>query len=174
MVHSLARGASTRRAGRGLASIRYMSDAGSKMPSFTLVDHEGVSVTSTGLAGSWYLLYWYPKADTPGCTAQAQGLRDQIESFDDLDCVVLGASFDTPEENAAFRNKYGLPFRLLTDPDHSVAVALGAADAADAANARRVAHLVDPTGVIQQRYEVDDPEFFAELVLDDLEAAQPE
>lgn len=115
------------------------------------------------------LLYWYPKADTPGCTAQAQGLRDQIEAFDELGCVVLGASFDTPAENRAFQQKYRLPFRLLSDVDRSAALLLGVVDTLDCSHPRRIAHLVDPGGVVVKRYEVEDPEFFAEGVLDDLE-----
>ena len=146
-----------------------MIPPGQKAPSFELADHDEHRVSSDDLAGTWYLLYWYPKADTPGCTAQAQGIRDQIEAFDELGCVVLGASFDQPADNAAFRDKYNLPFRLLSDLDHSVAEAFGAADT-DSTYAQRIAHLVGPDGTVIKAYEVDNPEFFAETVLDDLEA----
>ena len=125
-------------------------------------------VSTDALRGSWYLLYWYPKADTPGCTAQAIGLRDQQDAFDHHGCVILGASFDEATANAAFRERYSLTFRLLSDLDHSAAIAQGAADAATA-HPRRIAHLVDPEGTVARNYDVEDPEFFAELVLDDLE-----
>lgn len=143
-------------------------NTGDTYPSFDLVDHTGALFSSGDVAGSWFLLYWYPKADTPGCTAQAQGLRDQIEAFDELGCRVLGASFDVPAENAAFREKYSLPFTLLSDSDGPLARAVGAADI-DTTHPRRIAHLVDPTGTVARAYDVEDPEFFAETVLDDLE-----
>ena len=141
---------------------------GGTYPRFDLVDHSGNGFTSEDVSGSWFLLYWYPKADTPGCTAQAQGLRDQIEAFDELGCRVLGASFDEPADNAAFRAKYSLPFALLSDRDGALARAVGAADQ-DTTHPRRIAHLVDPTAVVAHAYDVEDPEFFAESVLDDLE-----
>lgn len=143
-------------------------DVGSEYPRFDVVDHGGREFATGDVAGSWYLLYWYPKADTPGCTAQAQGLRDQIEAFDELGCRVLGASFDEPAENDAFRVKYSLPFPLLSDRDGTLARAVGAADE-DTTHPRRIAHLVDPSGVVARAYDVEDPEFFAESVLDDLE-----
>lgn len=142
-------------------------DIGSQYPNFDLVDHDGAAFSAGDVAGSWFLLYWYPKADTPGCTAQAQGLRDQIEAFGELGCRVLGASFDEPADNAAFRAKYSLPFPLLSDHDGILARAVGAAD--DTTHPRRIAHLVDPSGVVARSYDVEDPEFFAESVLDDLE-----
>lgn len=146
-----------------------MTQVGATYPSFDLVDEAGVGVTNDDLADSWFLLYWYAKADTAGCTAQAQGLRDQVESFDDLSCRVLGASFDDPAANRAFKARYSLPFTLLSDSDHALALQVGAARA-DTTHARRIAHLVDPSGVVRQTYDVEDPEFFAEKVLDDLEA----
>jgi peroxiredoxin Q/BCP len=142
------------------------------MPSFALIDHAERMVASDDFAGRWYLLYWYPKADTPGCTAQAIGLRDQHDAFEALDCTVLGASFDEPADNAAFRAKFGLPFRLLSDRERGVARRVGAADDDGATHAQRIAHLVRPDGKIERSYLVEDPEFFAEQVLDDLEAAQ--
>lgn len=135
---------------------------------FQLVDHDGNSFASESLDG-WYLLYWYPKADTPGCTAQAEGLRDQLEAFDDLGCTVLGASFDPPEVNAAFRSKYSLRFTLLTDLSKEAASAFGAVPDADQSHPSRVATLVDPSSTAAVVYQVTDPEFFAESVLDDLE-----
>jgi len=143
-------------------------EPGTPLPPFALSDHEGSVVSTDALRGSWYLLYWYPKADTPGCTAQAIGLRDQQDAFDHHGCVILGASFDEATANAAFRERYSLTFRLLSDLDHSAAIAQGAADAATA-HPRRIAHLVDPEGTVARNYDVEDPEFFAELVLDDLE-----
>lgn len=143
-------------------------DIGATFPQFDLLDHAANTFSSRDVSTSWFLLYWYPKADTPGCTAQAQGLRDQIEAFDEHGCVVLGASFDEPSANEAFRAKYALPFRLLSDGDGTLARAVGAADE-DTTHPRRIAHLVNPSGVVVRTYDVEDPEFFAETVLDDLD-----
>lgn len=154
-----------------LASMIAMVDVGDEFPSFVLQDQDGSQVSSADLLGSWYLLYWYPKADTPGCVAQAQSLRHQIEAFDELGCRILGASFDEPSENVEFRAKYQLPFSLLSDRDHELAVKVGAADSPQAGYAQRVAHLVSPDGFVKRFYVVEDPEYFAERVLDDLEAA---
>lgn len=151
-----------------------MTEAGELLPPFHLPDQDGEQVVSDSLRGRWYLMYWYPKADTPGCTAQAEGLRDQMEAFAELNCVVLGASFDHPDSNQAFRQKYGLNFQLLSDTDHSVAVNHGAAQDLAAVSPVRIAHLVGPDGVVVRHYRVESPEFFAEAVLDDLEVATPE
>lgn len=149
-----------------------MVAVGDRFPSFRLTDHNGEEFLSSKLDERWFLLYWYPRADTPGCTAQALGLRDQIESFEDIGCVVLGASFDEPADNRAFREKYALPFDLLSDEDQQLAEQLGVIDEGTVGGyPRRIAHLVDASGNVRKRYDVEDPEFFAERVLDDLEAA---
>lgn len=144
--------------------------AGAPMVRFDLPDQAHRRVTSGSLQGSWYLLYWYPKANTVGCTAQAQGLQAQLDVFADHGCVVLGASFDSVDDLVAFRDGQGLTFDLLSDADRSSARAMGVAGPdGDASHAARVAFLVDPDGVVARRYDVEDPAFFAELVLDDLD-----
>ena len=148
---------------------RSMLRIGDPAPDFALPNHERAIVRLVDLAGSWVLLYWYPKADTPGCTAQAEGLRDQIQAFDELNCIVLGASFDDCEALSAFRDRYRLPFSLLSDESRSVALAFGAADSAGASHAQRIAHLIDPHGVVAAEFRVDAPGFFADLVLDHLD-----
>lgn len=148
-----------------------MIDTGQPAPAFTLPDQDGTATTLEGLRGRWVLLYWYPKADTPGCTAQAQGLRDQHEAFLELGCTVLGASFDPQEDLLAFRAKYDLTFDLLSDPDRRAGRAYGVAgDDGTGHYAARTAFLIDPDGVVQRRYQVETPEMFADEVLDDLEA----
>ena len=71
--------------------------------------------------GKYVVLYFYPKSDTPGCTKQACAFRDNYDAFHKRDVVVLGASHDTVAEQAAFKQKYSLPFTLLADPDHAIA-----------------------------------------------------
>ena len=103
-----------------------MSDrlsAGQPAPTFTLPDQTGAPVDLAGLAGRRVLIYFYPKADTPGCTAQACGLRDILGQIGDT--AVLGISPDAPARQARFDQKYGLGFPLLSDQDHAVAEAYG-------------------------------------------------
>lgn len=150
-----------------------MLDVGDPAPPFAVPDQSGRTVTLDGLRGRWVLLYWYPKADTPGCTAQAQGLRDQHEALDALGCTVLGASFDPPADLVAFRRKYDLPFDLLSDAESEAGRAYGVAgDEGSGRYAARVAFLIDPSGAVARRYDVEAPEMFADEVLDDLEEAR--
>ena len=90
-------------------------------PDFTLVSDTGEEVTLSQFRGRPVVLYFYPKDDTPGCTTQACGIRDQWDHFAERGAVVLGVSPDTPESHVRFREKYGLPFTLLADPEHEVA-----------------------------------------------------
>ena len=141
-----------------------------RFPELSFADHDRQEVCPS-LTEGWLLFYWFPKADTPGCVAQAESIRDQWDAFTELGCTVYGASFDPPDTNRAFRNKYRLPFALLSDVDGTRAVELGAAEPA-ANHAQRIALLVDPTGAIVRRYDVGDPTRFADHVLDDREVAQ--
>ena len=99
-------------------------EPGDKAPAFTLLDQQGNTVKLSDFKGRKVLVYFYPKADTPGCTTQACGLRDARTEIGDT--VVLGISPDKPEKQAKFDAKYELGFPLLSDPDHAVADAYGA------------------------------------------------
>jgi len=103
-----------------------MLNVGEKAPGFELISDDGSSVRLEQFAGSRVLLYFYPKADTPGCTKQACALRDIHPDVEEKEVVVIGISPDPPEKLARFRAKYDLPFVLLSDPDHAVAEAYGA------------------------------------------------
>ena len=94
-------------------------------PDFTLPDQDGNPVTLSKLRGKPVVLYFYPKADTPGCTTQACGVRDHRADYAKLDATVLGVSPDPVKPIAKFDEKYGLGFPLLSDEDHSVAEAYG-------------------------------------------------
>jgi len=99
---------------------------GDKAPDFTLLDQNGEKFTlskSIKQRKVWHLIYFYPKADTPGCTAQACGLRDAAPQIGDTQ--VLGISPDPPARQQKFDTKYGLGFPLLADEDHAVADAYG-------------------------------------------------
>jgi peroxiredoxin Q/BCP len=93
--------------------------AGDPAPDFTLLDQDGESFSLSSVRGRQALVYFYPKADTPGCTSQACGLRDVLGQIGDT--VVIGISPDSPARQKRFRDKYSLGFTLLADEDHSVA-----------------------------------------------------
>jgi peroxiredoxin Q/BCP len=98
-----------------------MLKPGDKAPEFTLLDQTGEDLKLSSLRGRRVLVYFYPKADTPGCTKQACGLNEILGDIGDT--AVLGISPDKPGKQAKFADKYGLGFPLLSDPDHQVAEA---------------------------------------------------
>ncbi len=98
-----------------------MLQPGDQAPDFELLDQNENQVKLSDLGGRKVLVYFYPKADTPGCTKQACGLNDILG--DAGDTVILGISPDKPSRQAKFAQKYGLGFQLLSDPDHTVAEA---------------------------------------------------
>ena len=100
-------------------------DEGHPAPDFTLDSDTGESVTLSSLQGSPVVLYFYPKDDTPGCTAQACGIRDAWGEFEKAGAVVLGVSPDGEGSHAKFKEKYDLPFTLLADTEHEVAEEYG-------------------------------------------------
>jgi peroxiredoxin Q/BCP len=103
-----------------------MLSPGDPAPAFELPADDGSTVSLADLKGSRAVIYFYPKDDTPGCTAQACALRDAKADFDAIGASVFGVSPDSPASHAKFRDKYGLGFRLLADEDHSMAEAYGA------------------------------------------------
>jgi peroxiredoxin Q/BCP len=100
-------------------------EPGDLAPDFTLPDQDGNPVSLSGLRGKNVVLYFYPKADTPGCTTQACGVRDHRADYEAADAVVLGVSPDPQKALAKFVAKHGLPFTLLGDEQHEVAEAYG-------------------------------------------------
>ncbi|MGO9885680.1 MAG: thioredoxin-dependent thiol peroxidase [Solirubrobacteraceae bacterium] len=100
-------------------------EPGDIAPDFTLPDQDGQPVALAALRGKPVVLYFYPKADTPGCTTQACGVRDRKADYGQVGAVVLGVSPDPVKKIAKFDQKYDLGFPLLADEDHSVAEAYG-------------------------------------------------
>ncbi len=98
---------------------------GDAAPDFALSADDGTAVSREGELGRRYVLYFYPKDDTPGCTAQACSLRDNIERVTATGIEVYGVSSDSVKSHQKFRAKYGLPYRLLADEDHAVAERFG-------------------------------------------------
>jgi thioredoxin-dependent peroxiredoxin len=100
-------------------------EEGKPAPDFTLPSDTGDEVSLESLRGRQVVLYFYPKDDTPGCTAQACGIRDAWGELQRAGAVVLGVSPDSPKSHAKFREKYSLPFTLLADEKHEVAESYG-------------------------------------------------
>ena len=98
---------------------------GEPAPDFELASDSGERVRLSDLGGRTVVLYFYPRDDTPGCTKQARGLRDVYGELQERGAIVLGVSPDTEASHVKFREKYGLPFPLLADPDHHVAELYG-------------------------------------------------
>ena len=101
-------------------------EPGTKAPSFTLEDYTGQQYSLADYAGHKVILYFYPKASTPGCTKEACDFRDNLASLKSLGYVVLGVSPDKPAALEKFTTKEALTFPLLSDADHAVALAYGA------------------------------------------------
>jgi thioredoxin-dependent peroxiredoxin len=102
-----------------------MIEPGAPAPDFTLHDQDGNTVTLSDLHGRWALVYFYPKADTPGCTAQACSARDHSADYEAANAVVLGVSPDPVQDLRKFADKYGLAFTLLSDEGGKVAKQYG-------------------------------------------------
>ncbi|MDZ7702038.1 MAG: thioredoxin-dependent thiol peroxidase [Halobacteriales archaeon] len=152
-----------------------MLETGDPAPEFTLPNHDGESVSLTDFAGSPLVVYFYPRADTPGCTTEACGFRDAWTEYADAGAAVVGISDDPVDELAAFRGKYELPFDLLSDEDGAVSSAYGSygekhvfGNVVD--GVFRNTYLVDGGGRIAATYPKVDPEGHAEAVLADVRA----
>ena len=102
-----------------------MVEEGKPAPDFALTSDSGETVKLSDLRGKPVVLYFYPKDDTPGCTAQACGIRDDYGQFEERGAVVLGVSPDDESSHVKFKEKYGLPFTLLADPTHEVSEEYG-------------------------------------------------
>lgn len=103
-----------------------MLEKGTKAPDFELFDKDGNPVKLSGFLGKKVVLYFYPKDNTPGCTRQACAFAEKFEEFKKIDAVVIGISKDSVSSHVKFAEKYGLPFVLLSDPEHKVIEAFGA------------------------------------------------
>jgi peroxiredoxin Q/BCP len=95
-------------------------EEGQEAPDFELTSDTGEQVKLSQFRGKPVVLYFYPKDDTPGCTTQACGIRDSYDDFEQRGAVVLGVSPDEETSHVKFKQKYGLPFTLLADPEHEV------------------------------------------------------
>lgn len=150
--------------------------AGDTAPTFTLPDQDGNPRSLSDYRGKWVLLYFYPKDDTPGCTTEACTLRDARADYEKLGIQVLGVSADSVARHAKFRDKYDLPFPLLSDTERTVLEAYGAWRekkfmGRTYMGIARISFLIDPAGKIFKAYEAVKPPAHAGEVLADTRAA---
>ena len=147
-----------------------MIDPGGPAPDFRLADQDGNPVTLSDLRGRWALVYFYPKADTPGCTAQACSARDHSADYEAANAVVLGVSPDSVDSLRKFADKYGLAFTLLSDEGGKVAQEYGVWVQKNRFGRKyfgnqRSSVLVDPEGNIARVFPNVKPADHDELVL---------
>ena len=150
-----------------------MIEEGTKAPEFELTSDTGETLTLAGLRGAPVVLYFYPKDDTPGCTAQACGIRDAWKDFQDAGAVVLGVSPDGEASHATFKEKYGLPFPLLSDTDHAVSEAYGVWGEKSMygktyMGVKRTTFVIGADGTVEKVFEKVKPAEHADQVLDAL------
>ncbi len=144
-----------------------MIAVGEQAPLFTMTNQDGNPVSLKDYTGKFVLMWWYPKADTPGWTIEGIGFRDRIQDFEEKNCAVLGVSFDSPADNKAFKEKFGFPYDLLSDGDKGASIQFGASDGSPG-NASRVSVLIGPEGEIIKAYEKVTPADHPQQVLADL------
>jgi len=145
---------------------------GSMAPAFKLQDQAGKWHSLSDYKGKWVVIYFYPKDDTPGCTTQACGFRDNVFAFDKEGAVILGISVDSVADHKAFAEKHGLPFTLLADPTKAVTKEYGVLKTYMGVMemARRDTYIIDPQGRVAKHYESVNPDGHSKVVLEDLKA----
>lgn len=151
-----------------------MLEEGTDAPGFALPDQRGETVSLSEFAGRRVVVYFYPRANTPGCTREATGFQDHLDAFRDRDTVVIGISDDPVDRLAEFADDHSLDFHLLSDEDGTVA------DAYESYGERTIqdetfeiafrnTYVIGPDGRIERAYEGVAPDGHARQVLDDLD-----
>lgn len=159
--------------GARLAYAAELPKAGQPAPAFDLPDQAGKRHALGDYTGKWLVLYFYPKDDTPGCTKEACGFRDDLFQLEKLGAKVVGVSVDDSGSHAKFAQKYHLPFPLLADKDGNVARRYGALTNLGLVKfAKRYTFLIDPQGRIAKSYLSVDTSRHSQEIIDDLRALQ--
>ena len=141
---------------------------GADAPDFNLPNQDGKTVKKDDFVGRYVLLWWYPKADTPGWTIEGKGFRDRIQDFKDCNASVVGVSYDSPTDNGAFREKFSFPYDLLSDEEGVVSIAFGVSEP-DSARSPRKSVLIGPDGKVATTYDNVTPADHPGQVIDDLD-----
>jgi peroxiredoxin Q/BCP len=148
-----------------------MVEEGKPAPEFELATDTGETVSLASLRGKNVVLYFYPKDNTPGCTAQACAIRDSMSDFESRNAVVLGVSPDDEASHRKFKEKYSLPFTLLADPGHQVAEEYGVwvekkNYGKKYMGIERSTFVIDPEGKVKKVLRRVDPQKHADQVLE--------
>lgn len=146
---------------------------GDSAPDFNLPDQEGKIHSLKDYLGQWFLLYFYPKDDTPGCTAEACSLRDNFSKFKKLNIRILGVSTDSVKSHTKFADKFNLPFTLLADEKKELVKEYDVYKkkkfmGREYFGTMRESFLIDPKGIIAKVYENVKPDLHADEILSDL------
>jgi peroxiredoxin Q/BCP len=143
---------------------------GQAAPAFILPDQSGKLHRLDDYSGSWVVLYFYPRDDTPGCTKEACSFRDDMQQLEKLGAKVVGVSVDDTGSHAQFAKKYHLPFPLLADKDGKVADSYGALTNLGVIKfAKRYTFLIDPHGKVAKAYESVDTSRHSQQIIGDLQ-----
>ena len=140
---------------------------GSQVPDVSALAQDGKTVKLSALKGKPVVVYFYPKDDTPDCTIEAKGIRDQYAELNKL-AVVLGVSTDTSESHKAFADKFNLPFELLDDSSHALVTAFGVP--VNSGHAKRVTFVIDGTGKVRKVFPNVNPDGHAAELIEALKA----
>jgi peroxiredoxin Q/BCP len=156
--------------------IRMDININDKAPEFTLPDQNGDEVSLKDFRGKYVVLYFYPRADTPGCTIEACEFRDSFKRSEKLGAVVLGVSPDEPKALKKFEDKFGLPFTLLGDADKKVGNAYGVIQEKNMYGKKvmgvvRTTFVIGPDGKVKHIFPKVKPDGHAQEVLDYLKSA---
>ena len=130
-----------------------MLQPGTDAPDFSVNDHNGNTVQLKDCRGKKIVLWFYPKADTPGCTMEGQGFRDDFKTFEDKGIQIFGVSLDNESDNKAFAEKFSFPYPLLCDVNREIALAYHAVKNKDDQYASRVSYVIDGEGKIIESIE---------------------
>jgi thioredoxin-dependent peroxiredoxin len=147
-----------------------------KAPEFTSLDQNGEKIALKDFHGRWVVLYFYPRADTPGCTIEACSFRDSFKKLERTGAVVLGVSPDTPKAQKKFEEKYDLPFTLVADDDKTICNAYGVIQEKNMYGKKvmgvaRTTCIIGPDGRIKHIFKKVKPEGHADEVLEYLKGA---
>ena len=127
-----------------------MLEVGSEAPDFLVNDHNGNRVSLKDLRGNKVVLWFYPKADTPGCTMEGKGFRDDYKQFEGKNTLVYGVSLDNEADNKAFAEKFEFTFPLLCDVGREISLAYHAIQSKDDGYAARITYVIDADGKIAE------------------------
>ena len=130
-----------------------MLQPGTDAPDFSVNDHNGNAVQLKDYRGKKIVLWFYPKADTPGCTMEGQGFRDDFKTFENKGIQIFGVSLDNESDNKAFAEKFSFPYPLLCDVNREIALAYHAVKNKDDHYASRVSYVIDEEGKIIESIE---------------------